>query len=268
MNLLLIMKRILKFAIYGIAAIAALSSCSKNEDVPSQKDIETKIIGKWKIVKSGGKDATTNARCIQTYYPDNTEECSMSWYDAIRKTYFWDYKKPFTYEINGNISTETSILQDKKVLGIIDISSTTMNAIFQKVILPDGSIIPYNVSLTFQKVAADYSQDIIGMWEGVEMTGDETYGDANHRIEYKADGTYTYYDKVGDSWVPSKNAGNEYNVDGDWLATRWQPTEGADYEYEWWDIDEIKDGTMKWSALREKGDGTRYTTTFTWKKIK
>ena len=66
-------------------------------------------------------------------------------------------------------------------------------------------------------------------------------------------------------WVGRKR--NEYNVDGDWLATRWQPTEGADYEYEWWDIDEIKDGTMKWSALREREDGTRYTTTFTWKKI-
>ena len=132
------------------------------------------------------------------------------------------------------------------------------------VVYVDGSV---GKCLGKLEVTADYSQDIIGMWEGVEMTGDETYGDANHRIEYKADGTYTYYDKVGDSWVPSKNAGNEYNVDGDWLATRWQPTEGADYEYEWWDINEIKDGTMKWSALREKGDGTRYTTTFTWKKI-
>ena len=36
--------------------------------------------------------------------------------------------------------------------------------------------------------------------------------------------------------------------------------------YEWWDIDEIKDGKMKWSALREREDGTRFTTTFTWKK--
>ena len=40
------MKGILKLVVFGIAAIAALSSCSKNEDVPSQKDIETKIIGK------------------------------------------------------------------------------------------------------------------------------------------------------------------------------------------------------------------------------
>ncbi|MCQ2332936.1 MAG: lipocalin family protein, partial [Paludibacteraceae bacterium] len=109
--------------------------------------------------------------------------------------------------------------------------------------------------------------DIIGMWEGVEMTGEETYGDANHRIEYKADGTYVYYDKDGDDWKLSEDVDNEYNVDGDWLASRWRPKAGEDFEYEWWDIVEIKDGTMKWSALREKEDGTRYTTTFTWKKI-
>ena len=99
------------------------------------------------------------------------------------------------------------------------------------------------------------------------MTGDETYGDANHRIEYKADGTYVYYDKDGNDWKLSEDVDNEYNVDGDWLASRWRPKAGEEFEYEWWDIDEIKDGTMKWSALREKGDGTRYTTTFTWKKI-
>ena len=76
-----------------------------------------------------------------------------------------------------------------------------------------------------------------------------------------------YYDKDGDDWKLSEDVDNEYNVDGDWLASRWRPKAGADYEYEWWDIDEIKDGTMKWSALREKENGTRYTTTFTWKKI-
>ena len=69
------------------------------------------------------------------------------------------------------------------------------------------------------------------------------------------------------TYLKSANEGNEYNVDGDWLATRWQPTEGADYEYEWWDIESIQGSTMKWSALREKTDGTRYTTTFTWIKI-
>ena len=61
------MKRILKLAVFGIAAIAALSSCSKNEDVPSQKDIETKIIGKWKQIAIDGKDIVTNVRVLKAF---------------------------------------------------------------------------------------------------------------------------------------------------------------------------------------------------------
>ena len=51
--------------------------------------------------------------------------------------------------------------------------------------------VEYNqpVDMTWKKVTADYSQDVLGLWEGVDMTGDETYGDAHHRIEYRAEHT-------------------------------------------------------------------------------
>ena len=62
--------------------------------------------------------------------------------------------------------------------------------------------------------------------------------------------------------------GNEYNVDGDWLATRWRADADAKYDYEWWDIDYIRGNEMKWSALREDANtGKRFKTTFTWKRI-
>ena len=57
------------------------------------------------------------------------------------------------------------------------------------------------------------------------------------------------------------------SVNEDWLATRWRPEDGADFNYEWWDIDYIDNGVMKWSALRETEDGERFLTTFTWKKV-
>lgn len=106
------------------------------------------------------------------------------------------------------------------------------------------------------------------------MTGFETYGDAHHRIEYRADGTHTYYnwDESTQTWKSLEDVFDEWNVDGDWLATRWQ-NKGSDVmNYEWWDIDYVKkEGNgiiMKWSALREKENGERFTTTFTWKKVK
>ena len=121
----------------------------------------------------------------------------------------------------------------------------------------------------FNKVTVDYSKDFIGLWEGVEMTGSETYGNAEARIDYRADGSYTYYIKSGGNWVVSANVDNEYLVDGDWLATRWRSEAGAKFSYEWWDIDYIRGDEMKWSALREDANThSRFRTTFTWKRVK
>lgn len=56
-------------------------------------------------------------------------------------------------------------------------------------------------------------------------------------------------------------------MDGDWLATRWSSEDSEEVNYEWWDIESVNAETMKWSALREKEDGSRFNTTFTWKKL-
>ena len=36
----------------------------------------------------------------------------------------------------------------------------------------------------------------------------------------------------------------------------------------WWEIESIKDGVMKWTALRMREDGTTYTATFSMTKKK
>ncbi len=98
--------------------------------------------------------------------------------------------------------------------------------------------------------------------------GDETYGDANTRIEFRVDGTYVYYKKDDEGiWQSNVNEMAEWNVDGDWLAFRWRHLGSEDENYEWWDIEYINGNEMKWSALREREDGSRYTTTFTWARV-
>ena len=97
--------------------------------------------------------------------------------------------------------------------------------------------------------------------EGSEFDDGET-----HRWEYKADGTYVYYVKDGDDWVPYKgNTLNEYFVDGVLLCTRWIDNDVENRE--WWEIASIKDGVMKWKALRQKEDGSTYTATFEMRKV-
>ena len=245
-----------------------LVGCNKdntNPVVPSQQEIQTKIIGRWKKMKQDGKDVVTNKRTIWFFGNDGKGTLSVADHKEGDIMFIWDNKEPIQYSIQGNVVNIIS-QSVERTSNIPSISDSHMTMYVTKVI-SHGVTIEADYFGEYSKVTADYSQSIIGLWEGVEMTGDETYGDANHRIEYKVDGTYTYYNNIENSWVPSNNVDNEYNVDGDWIATRWRPTAGADYEYEWWDIDEIKDGTMKWSALREKESGERFATTFTWKKI-
>ena len=118
-----------------------------------------------------------------------------------------------------------------------------------------------------QKDADNFSRDIIGMWEGVEVTGDETNGNDEARIAYFDDGTYIHYSKVTDVWFPRRADASEYVIEGNKLTSRWKPEDAENYISEWWNIDAIKGGVMKWSARRERNDGSQYTSTFTWKKV-
>lgn len=260
------MKQFFKMAVIGLAAVAAFASCEK-EDFPSQQEIETKIVGQWKCVESEGKETLTDQRSILTYMVGGKETASLAKTHEV-VGFIWSNKEPYSYQVKENELMETRLSNGQNLYtDILSINNDRMEKILKKVVYPDGRISEPNLSMVFSKITPNnFSEDIIGMWEGVEMTGYETYGNAEARIEYKADGTYKYYTKVNDVWQ-YKPGFNEWNVDGDWLATRWQNEGEEQMNYEWWDIDEIKDGMMKWSALREKEDGERYTTTFTWKKI-
>ena len=87
-----------------------------------------------------------------------------------------------------------------------------------------------------------------------------------HRWQYNADGTYVYYNKSGNDWIPNPlNTLNEYFVDGNFLCMRWI-NNGAEYR-EWWEIASIEDNVMSWTALRKKADGTTYTASFSMVKM-
>ena len=260
-----------------LAATAGLTTaCTSNDDNPatpsgpSESVIKEKIIGKWKVVTQDGEERVTNRQAIMTFFADGTMTYSRSWYSDYWEAYIWENKTSFTYTVSGNTITRKGQENGKMRETFYDvnaISDNEMQMVLTGYIMDGQSYSRHQVN-QYQRVAVDYSENIIGTWEGVEMTGDETYGNAEARIAYLSDGTYRYYQKnsKGEWEVKASQELSEYNVDGDWLATRWQEKDG-EMNYEWWDIDEIKDGQMKWSALREREDGTRFTTTFTWRKV-
>ena len=63
------------------------------------------------------------------------------------------------------------------------------------------------------------------------------------------------------------NSFGAYFIDGTLLCMRWKNV-GSDIEYrEWWEIESISDGVMKWKALRLREDGSTYTATFQMAKV-
>ena len=110
---------------------------------------------------------------------------------------------------------------------------------------------------------------IVGLWEG-RSTGEHSEFDdgENHRWEYFSDGTFHYYEKVNGEWQQSKDEFADYFVDGVLLCTRWKNVgENTVVNREWWEIASINEGVMKWTALRQREDGSTYITTFEMKEI-
>ncbi len=123
----------------------------------------------------------------------------------------------------------------------------------------------------YERVTRDYSEEILGLWEGhvTSEMGSEFDDGEEHRWEYKADGTYIYWckDENGE-WYQYDDEIAQYFVDGVLLCTRWKESgEGEVDNREWWEIESIKDGVMKWKALHQKEDGTTYTATFEMTKV-
>ena len=258
-------------ALLGISVMLAataglMTSCTSNDDNPttpsgpSEAVVKEKIVGKWKLSEVNNRDQVTNGRMILTYNENATLAVSISYFNKETNSYIWRNKQPGIYSIDGNV-----IKNYLNQSGLYDATPHYIEAISDEAMTMSSTSGGQTI---YTRVAADYTSDIIGMWEVTEMTGEETYNDDNARLAFLADGTYRYYrkDDTGDWLLVSTRDVEEYFVDGDWLATRWQET-GGEMNYEWWDIDEIKDGQMKWSALREREDGTRFTTTFTWRKV-
>ena len=261
-----------------ICGASVFTSCTAdNADNPATPDLNVaeKIIGKWMIAERDGQPALTNEKEVFNFISTTEAYLSASlnfhpdaatpWYDIIEADVV----------IEGNKVTLT-MHPDEHTISVREFTITAINeneftANHEVTVTKDGNIVlNEKVLLTLAKVKVDYSADIIGMWEGYSTgeEGSEFDDGENHRWEYMTDGSFNYFHKVDGQWQISDDAYAEYFVAGNLLCTRWK-NEGAGNEEhrEWWEIESIKDGVMKWKALRQNADGTTYTATFEMKKI-
>ena len=256
-----------------ICGASVFTSCtaSDNPAQPVEPDLNVaeKIIGKWMLAEKDGKAIPTNDKVFYDFVSTTKAYVSLSFQE--RKWAPWNDREEALVDIVGNHVTLTqSRGAGKTVVVELDVQVLTNSTMVAKRTLTlrqDGGLVSSEENIIRrEKLDVDFSAAILGTWEGQVTSEQDTYGDGlQHRWEYKADGTFVYYVKDGDDWVPSTNTLNEYFVAGNLLCTRWIDNE---IEYrEWWEIESIENGVMKWKALRQKEDGTTFTSTFEMTKV-
>ena len=244
----------------------------KKIDVPTQAEVEQNIIGRWMTTTMDFQNIPTNNKIVFEFESLTKAYLNASLNSVPELPALWNNKTELTVAIVDNHIVLTG-QKDEHTASIFELIIAEMSADRMECITIHSEINEKGEMVTspaffttYEKVDKDYSADIVGMWEGQATSDEGTYGDGKqHRWEYKADGTFVYYVKDGDDWVPSTNTLNEYFVAGNLLCTRWIDNE---IEYrEWWEIESIENGVMKWKALRQREDGSTYTATFEMKKV-
>ena len=259
-------------AILTLCGASVFTSCSSNDDNPSQSDLNLseKIIGKWMVAELDGQACPTNLKTVLTFvsptkaYGSLSDFFSMSWNVKVLADVTIDGNKVSVVSKDGN----TSNVLDCTVLSISD---TEMLMSSDWNVYVDGTSVQHEVyeKERYARITSDFQNDILGVWEGKVTSADDEHTDGmTHRWEYKADGTFVYYNKKDAEWENNNDVLAEYFVDGTLLCTRWKNAgEGQQENREWWEIESIKDGVMKWKALRQREDGTTYTATFEMTKV-
>ena len=254
--------------VLALALVALLFASCKKEN-----KIEQQIIGKWITTDVDGHAELTNNKSVITFLSPtqaviSTSRANLSenqgWASHLNASVVLDGNKvTLSFQPNAHIT----IIYDITVRSITD---TNMEGTFMHNTLRDGEVISTNgpMEMRWVKVNADYQQAVIGLWECTELTGIETYNDANARLEFFDDGTYNYWRKndAGEWEAVTDREFQEYFVDGILLATRWKVI-GEPELREWWEIASIADNQMVWTAQRKNADGTTVQQGMKWVKV-
>ncbi len=271
------MKRLMQWVMAAalICSATTFASCTKQDNPvgpPPVDNLSEKIIGKWMTTDKNRQPMLTNEKRVVTFVSATKAYMSASFTHIPVSTQWLDQIEADVV-ISDNKVTLTMHPEERVTVvdeyTVLAIDATGFTANLKVTTTLNGELSYEHESIIrLTKVNRDYSEAILGTWEGhvTNSEGSEYDDGETHRWEYKADGTYVYYVKDGDDWVPYKgNTLNEYFVDGVLLCTRWIDNDVENRE--WWEIASIKDGVMKWTALRANEDGTTYTATFEMKKV-
>ena len=255
------MKKILNWVLAAtlICGASVFTSCNK-----PATDLSDKVQGKWIVADLDGEACPTSFKSVVTF-----ESATKGCYSISEiNTMTWENRTPA--EVTFHEDGFTAIEEDGLFTSVLTatVSSVTDNEmrLTTEWTLTEGTeVILHEVyDERWVRVTDDFEQSVIGTWEAQVQNENKQQ---TWRWEFKADGTYVFSLKDGDSWQVFEDEMSEYFVDGSLLCTRWQNTASSDENRDWWEIESIQDGKMKWTALRLDEDLTTHTETLELSKV-
>ena len=263
-------KMIWVFAATLICGACVFTSCKKDKN-NTDLNLKENIIGKWMTADMNGKPLPSNEKTVYTFVSATKATVSTAITTHPEVGTHWNDKLDADVTIDGNKVTLTDYPDEHTMVveeyTVTAISGTEFTANHKVIVTKDGIVVNNDEHvLRLAKQTTDYKQAILGTWEGHCTSEGSVFDDGEeHRWEYCADGSYVYYAKDGENWVPyATSTLSEYFVDGTLLCTRW--IDNGQENREWWEIS--IDGTqMHWTALREDANGQRFTATFEMEKV-
>ena len=247
--------------------------CSKEHGADGS--LADKLMGRWIVSATDDTPALTNSKVVYNYVSATKAYLSASFNAAPERGTIWGGDMEADVVIRGSRVTvtyhpdeNTTTVHDFSVRAI---SGSEMFADAIVTVTTNGVVVVSEQgSVRFNRVNEDYSEAILGLWEGQMVSPESAYDDGQeHRWLYKEDGTFVFYLKNDKGiWEAKDDEYCNYFVAGDLLCTRWKNAgEGTQEAREWWEITAIGKERMVWTALREKKDGTRYTAAFSMYRV-
>ena len=202
-----------------ICGTSVFSSCSKDDNPVDPADkLSEKIIGKWISTEMDGRPLMTNSKAVFTFVSATKVYMSAS----INKnpgSEFWGDQLEGDVVIDGNKITITNKTGEQMTTAIeFIVTAINKYEFFAKrkmtVMVYDKVVFSLDDTVRYAKVNVDYSEAILGTWEGkvTSSEGSEFDDGETHRWEYKADGTYVYYEKDGDDWLVSNLSSDDFGA--------------------------------------------------------
>ena len=242
-----------------ICGASVFTSCNK-----PNTELSNKVQGKWIVADLDGEACPTSLKSVVTF-----ESATKGYYSISENiTMTWEDKTPVevTFHENGFTAIEEDGIYTSVLTATVNsITDNEMRLTTEWTLTGGTEVLLHEFyNERWVRVTDDFEQSVIGTWEAQVQNENKQQ---TWRWEFKADGTYVFSLKDGDSWQVFEDEMSEYFVDGSLLCTRWQHTASSDENRDWWEIESIQDGKMKWTALRLDEDLTTHTETLELSKV-